>query len=294
MDGLLYVYLKVNVDARLPQHSTATVFVDLYTADGTAIHSRDYALVSPLRGTVPFKAGTHKMSRPIILLVPGGGSSRTFTLTLGATYTYAEGSEKNKTYTARIGGSRTMGVTITDNSQGMTTAASAASVSFTCMISQVSELTFLNELYTYYQLGVGSACGLPYISVVVTGVVGVGDSVAVKTSLYTTAEDSTDRLTNVSTRQFVKTASDIMTQYAGRLVSLSISTPDVHLNCHDGIGAEWVTQAGCRCKQNFYGSGSQLKCQPCPLVDGVIQSFSEPGSSQCMVSFCVCLFGSAI
>jgi hypothetical protein len=284
MDGLLYVYLNVSTDANMPQYvMSATISVDLNLTDGTAVHDRDYASAkaSPMTVTVPFKSGTHRASHPIIILVPGGGTSRTFTISIAATR--AEGSH-NKIYATRLGKTSSKIVTILDNSQGMTSAAYAANITFTSTLLNTSKLAFSNRFYSLYQLGVGTACSLPPRNVVVTGVTEVGTSTAVHTSIYTTADESTDKLIAVSSAAFAQTASSIMTQNSGTPVFLAASKAQVRLNCNAGLGAEWITSVGCRCQRNFFGNGSLLQCEPCPtLVNGTLQTFSEPGSTECVV-----------
>jgi hypothetical protein len=284
MDGLLYVYLNVSVDANLPQYvMSATIFVELNLTQGTAMHERDYAEDSPMTVTVPFKSGTHRVTHPIIMLVPGGGMPRTFAISIAATR--AEGSH-NKRYVVLAGKSRSKTVTIIDDSQDMTSASYAANISFTSSFLLMSKPTFFDKFYRLYQLGVGTACSLPSRNVVVTSVTEVsGSSIAVKTYVYTTADESTDKLIAVSRITFAQTVSSIMSQNSstGSLVSLATSKAQVLLNCNTGIGAEWITGAGCRCQRDFFGNASVLQCQPCPPVNGTMQTFSEPGSTECVV-----------
>jgi hypothetical protein len=285
MDGLLYVLLNITTDANMPQYAmSATISVDLILTGGTAMYNRDYALYadeSPMTVAVPFKSGTYKVSPPIIILVPGGGLPRAFTIAVAATR--AEGSH-NKRYVARIGKASSKVVTIMDNSQGMTSASYAANVTFTSTILVMSKLAFFSSFYRLYQLGVGTACGLPPQNVVVIGVteVGSGSSIAVRTCIYTTADEATDKLIAVSRSTFVQTVSSIMSQNSSA-VSLTTSQAQMLSNCNAGIGAEWITGSGCRCQTNFFGNGSLLQCQPCPPVSGTMPTFSEPGSTECVV-----------
>jgi hypothetical protein len=282
MDGLLYVDLNVSTDANMPQYvMSATIFVDLNLTDGTALHNRDYAEQSSMTVTVPFKSGTHRVSHPIILLVPGGGMSRTFTIFIASMR--AEGSH-GKRYVARTGKTSSKIVTITDDSQSMTSASYVANISFTSTLFIMSKLDFYNSFYRPYQLGIGTASSLPSRNVVVTGVIEIGSGIAVKTSIYTSADESTDMLIELSRTTFVQTVSRIMAQNSGTSVSLTTSKAQMLLNCNVGIGAEWVAGAGCRCQGNFFGNGSLLQCQPCPTqANGAMQSFSEPGSTECVV-----------
>jgi hypothetical protein len=282
MDGLLYVYLNVSTDANIPQYATsATILVDLNLTGGTAIYSRDYdAEVLPLAVTVPFKSGTHKVSHPIILLVPGGGTFRIFSISIVATR--AEGSH-NKRYVAKIGQAKSKIVTIIDNSREMTSASHAASISLTSTVLFMSKLSFFNTYYRLYQISVGAASGVPSQNVVISGVKEVGNSTQVKTLIYTGADESTDALIAVSKPAFVQTISSMMGQNSGTAVYLTISKAQVRLNCNEGMGAEWITAVGCRCQRNFFGNGSLLQCQPCPLLNGTVQTLSAPGSTECVV-----------
>jgi hypothetical protein len=147
----------------------------------------------------------------------------------------------------------------------------------------MSKLTFFSTYYSLYRVGVSTACSVPSQNVAVTGVMEVGSSIAVKTSIYTTADESTDKLIAVLSTTFVHTVSSIMAQNSSTAVSLTTSKAQVRLNCNAGVGSEWIAAVGCRCQMNFFGNGSLLQCQPCPLVNGTIQTFSEPGSTECVV-----------
>jgi hypothetical protein len=206
--------------------------------------------------------------------------SRTFTVFIAAAL--ADGSH-NKRYAARIGKTSSNVVTITDNSEGLTSASYAANISFTSTVVQMSKLTFFSTYYSLYRVGVSTACSVPSQNVAVTGVMEVGSSIAVKTSIYTTAEESTDKLIAVLSTAFVQTVSSITAQNSSTAVSLTTSKAQVSLNCNAGVGAEWIAAVGCRCQMNFFGNGSLLQCQPCPFVNGTIQTFSEPGSTECVV-----------